>query len=60
METATIKSIKGLLPAIETNLNSFRQYFKDQKTDLEAAQYCNSSKDTGTVQKLCPLHIFYQ
>lgn len=39
METATIKSIKGLLPAIETNLNSFRQYFKDQKTDLEAALY---------------------
>lgn len=39
METATIKSIKGLLPAIETNLNSFRQYFKNQKTDLEAALY---------------------
>ena len=39
METPTIKSIKGLLPTIDKNIISFRQYFKDQKTDLDAALY---------------------
>ena len=39
METPTIKSIKGLLPTIDENIISFRQYFKEQKTDLEAALY---------------------
>lgn len=39
METPTIKSIKGLLPTIDENIIMFRQYFKDQKTDLEAALY---------------------
>lgn len=39
METPTIKSIKGLLPTIDENIIRFRQYFKDQKTDLEAALY---------------------
>ena len=39
METPSIKSIKGLLPTIDKNIISFRQYFKNQKTDLDAALY---------------------
>lgn len=39
METPTIKKIKDTLPIIDENLISFRQYFKEQNTDLEAALY---------------------
>ena len=39
METPTIKKIKDCIPYIEENLITFRKYFKEQNTDLEAALY---------------------
>lgn len=39
METPTIKKIKDCIPNIEDNLVTFRKYFKEQNTDLEAALY---------------------
>ena len=39
METPTIKKIKDCIPNIEDNLVTFRKYFKEQNTDLEATLY---------------------
>lgn len=44
METPTIKKIKDILPVIDENLISFRRYFKEQNTDLEAALYGNEAE----------------
>ena len=44
METPTIKFIKDILPKIEESRNSFRLYYKNQGTDLEAALYGNETE----------------
>lgn len=44
METSTIKKIKEIIPKIDEHLVSFRNYFKEQNTDMEAPLFGDESE----------------